>query len=126
MKELLVYLTAFACLVLWLGIIVPLIAKAFGVPFKFSFLQFNQQNPRLSRGQYILFVGVLSYGIGMSLFTNLLDLMEWEILGFNTAYRNTVHTVFNIVIWPIAGLVVGCLPIPKEDGDASIDSQHGE
>jgi hypothetical protein len=63
-KTVLVILAVIACPLLWTMIIVPLIAKSFGVPIKIGALPIDRRNQRLSRRQSFWFGGVLGWGIG--------------------------------------------------------------
>ena len=71
-KAILVLLAVIACPLLWTMIIVPLIAKFFGVPIKIGTLPIEKRNQRISKRQSFWFAGVLGWGIGFFLMGTLM------------------------------------------------------
>ena len=71
-KAILVLLAVIACPLLWTMIIVPLIAKSFGVPIKIGSRPIERRDQRISKRQSFWFAGVLGWGLGFSLLCTLL------------------------------------------------------
>jgi hypothetical protein len=115
MKGILIGLTALACSVVWIAIIAPLIANAFGAPCKIAFWRIDRQNQHLRRWQYFWFVGVFAWGIGMFLFTTSLDLLQLKILGDKAMERSVGFTLGHLGIWLLAGMFFGYWSGPKTD-----------
>jgi len=118
MKGLLVYLGAIACGLVWIEAIAPLIANAFGVPCKVAFWRIDRQNQHLGRWQYLWSIGVFGWGIGMFLYTTLLDLLQWKILGDNAMDRSIGFTLAHLGIWLFAGMFFGYMSAPRHSEEA--------
>jgi len=99
LKVVFVILAAIVCPLLWTMIIVPLIAKSFGVPIKIGALPIDRRDQRLSRRQSFWFGGVLGWGIGLFL------------LGALTArFINDTGTTIPKLLYGLVGeLVIGGL-----------------
>ncbi len=62
-KQFLVALAIVGCPIVWIVLVVPLIARGFGVPYRVGILPFDRQNERLSKWQSFWFAGILGWGI---------------------------------------------------------------
>jgi hypothetical protein len=62
MKGILLSLLVIGCLLIWILIVVPLVAKSFRAPYRFGTLPFHRRNQALSRWQSFWFAGVLGWG----------------------------------------------------------------
>ena len=71
MNTILVILAVIACPLLWTMMIVPLIARLFGVPIKIGSLPVHRQRQPLDKTQSFWFGGPLGWGVGLSLFGGL-------------------------------------------------------
>jgi hypothetical protein len=118
MNGLLVFAGALACGLVWIAIIAPLIANAFGVPNKFAFWRIDRQNQHLPRWQYIWFVGVFGWGTGMFLFNTVWGLLQWRILGDEKGHHGISFILGSLATWLILGMFFGYWSAPKEDGEA--------
>jgi hypothetical protein len=98
-KTVLIILAVIACPFLWTMIVVPLIARRFGVPIKIGALPIDRRNQRLSRQQSFWFGGMLGWGIGLCL------------LGFLTArfIDDTRMTIPRLLYGLVGELVFGGL-----------------
>ena len=113
MKFVLVFLCAFAAAILWTHLFAPLIANLFGIRYKFAFWRYGDRNQHLRRWQYIWFVGVLSFGGGLSVFFLLLDFLQWRFLGEKIGDPSFMAA--DLVIGLILGAIDGSMSAPKED-----------
>jgi hypothetical protein len=100
----------------WIDLIAPLIARAFGVPYKFAFWRTDRQNMHLRRWQYLWFVGVSGWGIGMFLFTTLWDFLQWKFLGEKAMDRSIGYTLAHLGVWLVSGALFGYVSFRGEDG----------
>jgi len=73
MKEAFVAVVVIGCPLLWTMMIVPLIAKLFGVPIKIGSLPIHRQDQRLGKKQSFWFGGLLGWGVGLSLLGGLVQ-----------------------------------------------------
>jgi len=67
MNTILLILAVIACPLLWTMMIVPLIARLFGIPVKIGSLPIHRQDQRLGKTQSFWFGGLLGWGVGLSL-----------------------------------------------------------
>lgn len=66
-NTLVVVLAVIACPFIWTMMIVPLIARCFGVPIRIGSLPIDRRSQRLGKRQSFWFGGVLGWGVGLSL-----------------------------------------------------------
>jgi hypothetical protein len=112
LKGLWVGLGSLFCCLVWVGMVAPLIARAFGVRW------IDWQNGHLGLWQYFWFVGVVRWGTGMFLFTTSLRLLEWKVLGEATASHSVRFTLGNLVLSLVLGMLFGYLSAPRESREA--------
>ena len=62
-KGFLIALAMVGCPTVWILLLMPLIARGFGVPYKVGILPFDRRNESLSKWQSFWFAGVLGWGI---------------------------------------------------------------
>jgi hypothetical protein len=100
-----------ACPLIWMMIIVPVVARQLGVPFKVGILPINRRDPRLGKRQSFWLAGVLGWGVGISLF------------GILTAqFMDHKHlTVSKLLLGVISCTVVSAL-LSQEDWTYPIDN----
>jgi hypothetical protein len=113
MNGLLAYVGSLACGLVWIALIAPRIANAFGVPCRVAFWRIDRQNQHLRRSQYFWFVGVFGWGTGMFLYTCILDLLEWKMLGDQNAHHGIRFILVSLGTWLIAGMFFGYGTAPK-------------
>jgi len=66
LKVIVVILAVIACPTLWITIIVPLIARSIGLPFKIGSLPIDRRDKRIARVHSFWLAGVLGWGVGIS------------------------------------------------------------
>jgi hypothetical protein len=66
-KIVLVVVAVIACPAVWITLIVPMIARSRGVPFKLGSLPIDRRDKRLGKRQSFWFAGVLGWGVGLSI-----------------------------------------------------------
>ena len=86
-KSVWVAFVAIGCPLLWIMIIVPLIAKCFGAPYRLGALPFHRRNQALRKWQSFWFAGVLGWGGAVFLFSALVAYFA-DASGFS---KLTVH-----------------------------------
>ncbi len=117
MRWVLVYLSALGAWTVWSDVIVPLIAKLFGVPYRFAFWRVDRHNQHLRRRQYFWFVWVLGFGGGLSVFLTLSDLLRWKVLGERAT--DPISLSFQLGISLLAGATLGLTNAPKENKETA-------
>jgi hypothetical protein len=74
-KVILVVLSVIACPAVWITVIVPVIARSRGVPFKLGSLPIDRRDERLSKRQSFWLAGVLGWGVGLSILGSMTALL---------------------------------------------------
>jgi small-conductance mechanosensitive channel len=92
MKGVFVTLVGVGCPLIWIMIIVPIIAKCFGVPYKMGVLPFDKKQ-RLGRWQSFWFAGVLGWGICVFLVGAVI-----QILG-DVGRKPTISALWLELVW---------------------------
>lgn len=116
MTGLTIFLSAIACVSLWVGVIAPAILRSFGVPMAFGVWRLDRRNQRLSRAQYIWAFGVLSWGLGIFLFSTVWKYLEWKLLGDRFSYSSPARIVAGLLTWLLLGFLVGVFSAPRRKG----------
>jgi hypothetical protein len=94
---------------LWVVVIAPIIAQAFGVPLQVGLWRGRRHNEQLNKREWILVSGVFGWGIGMFLFSTAFDFLDWRLLGDDYSRLRLRHIGFRLITWLIAGVVFGLL-----------------
>lgn len=116
MTGLKIFLGAIACGWLWVGLIAPAILRSFGVPIAFGMWRLDRRNQNLSKAQYVWAFGVFSWGLGMFLFSTVWKYLEWRLLGDRFSYSISAQLIAGLLIWLLAGLLMGVLGAPRRKG----------
>ncbi len=106
MRGLAPFIACAGLLVLWIAVIAPLILRAVGVPI--GLWRVDRRNETLTWHQYIWGVGVFGWGLGMFLFTNLLDYLQWRFSGGLSRHTPT-FIAFSFLTWLAGGLLFGLM-----------------
>jgi FtsH-binding integral membrane protein len=100
-------LVAVASLLLWHGVVAPAIMRLVGVPLRGGFWRTDLRNQHLSKGQYVWAFGIFTWGIGMFLFMNVWDYLQWRVIGDTFLRLDAKHVALTFLIWVVAGCFVG-------------------
>ena len=105
-RDFLPELTAFAALVLWFWLLVPLILRPFGVSIQITINLWKRKQQKLGLRASMLF-GVLGFGVGMIIFGVTLTYVRWKLHG-NLSDQPTFASFAGLVLkWAIFGVVFG-------------------
>jgi hypothetical protein len=116
MQGLLIACAAFVVAWLWMDFFAPLLARIFGVPARLGLWRSNRRNQHLSRPQFVWWIGVVGFGIGMFLWSLICD----ESTIFQTYPGVTARRfVVNMFIWLFAGFGFGLSTAPRHSDPPS-------
>ena len=111
MKAALVVLIPLALPFLWVGIIVPLVARVLGVPMKTGLWRYDRKNRHLTNSQYMWAVGVFGFGGGMFLMNLTSRYVDWRLWGYEWHHPSAIRVILELA-WALgAGLSFGLLTV---------------
>jgi FtsH-binding integral membrane protein len=108
------FLIAILVVLLWTGFVAPAILRTLGVPMAYgSWL--DRRNQHLSKRQHVWGFGVLTYGVGMTLFSTSWSYLFSKPIPYRLSQMSATRIVVGLLSWLIIGWLVGVLSAPKNN-----------
>lgn len=112
-KSLTLAIIGIGCPLLWAFLLMPLLARVFGLRMKMAFVREPRSNNHLSRLQHVFAWGVLSWGLAMFLFLVILESGDSLLTMHPFAHTNPVRVAYALSICVISGALFGVWDAPK-------------
>jgi hypothetical protein len=114
-KGLILAVIGLGCPLVWAWLVVPLIARLFGLRLKMAFVAEPSSNNHLSRWQYVFIWGVLSWGLAQFFLLVFLDSADSLLTTHPFAQASPGRILYAFSICLISGALLGLWSAPKQN-----------